>query len=229
MVNKKTEKANLENKKLLFAEIGLIAALSIVYFGFEFSSTDTKAAMLETDQMEIPDEIMIPATFETPPPPPPAIPKIELSDIIDIVDDDIEVDDDLFQQLEDDPDIGIEIMDYYEVIEEVVDEAPIPFLLVEQKPRFNGGDANDFSRWVNQRLRYPAICVENGVQGRVTLSFTVQKDGSVTNVKVIRGVDKALDDEAVRVVSSSPDWEPGRQRDRAVPVTYTFLVIFQLR
>lgn len=229
MVNKKTEKANLENKKLLFAEIGLIAALSIVYFGFEFSSTDTKAAMLETDQMEIPDEIMIPATFETPPPPPPAIPKIELSDIIDIVDDDIEVDDDLFQQLEDDPDIGIEIMDYYEVIEEVVDEAPIPFLLVEQKPRFNGGDANDFSRWVNQRLRYPAICVENGVQGRVTLSFTVQKDGSVTNVKVIRGVDKALDDEAVRVVSSSPDWEPGRQRDRAVPVTYTFPVIFQLR
>jgi protein TonB len=71
--------------------------------------------------------------------------------------------------------------------------------------------------------------VENGVQGRVTLSFTVQKDGSVSNVKVMRGVDKALDDEAVRVVSSSPKWEPGRQRDRAVPVTYTFPVIFQLR
>ena len=102
-------------------------------------------------------------------------------------------------------------------------------MMVEQKPKFNGGDANDFSRWVNQRLNYPAICVENGVQGRVTLSFTVQKDGSVSNVKVMRGVDKALDDEAVRVVSSSPKWEPGRQRDRAVPVTYTFPVIFQLR
>ena len=71
--------------------------------------------------------------------------------------------------------------------------------------------------------------MENGVQGRVTLSFTVQKDGTVSNVKVMRGVDKALDDEAVRVVSSSPKWEPGRQRDRAVPVTYTFPVIFQLR
>lgn len=229
MVNKKTEKANLENKKLLFVEIGLIAALSIVYFGFEFSSADTKTAVLEMEQMEIPDEIIIPATFETPPPPPPAVPKIELSDIIDIVDDDIEVDDNLFQKLDDDPDMGVEIKDYYEVIEEVVEEAPIPFQMVEQKPRFNGGDANDFSRWVNQRLKYPAICVENGVQGRVTLSFTVQKDGTVSNVIVMRGVDKALDDEAVRVVSSSPKWEPGRQRDRAVPVTYTFPVIFQLR
>jgi protein TonB len=67
------------------------------------------------------------------------------------------------------------------------------------------------------------------VQGRVTLQFTVEADGRVTNVRVLRGVDESLDKEAVRVVSSSPKWTPGRQRDRAVKVTYTFPVIFQLR
>ena len=82
---------------------------------------------------------------------------------------------------------------------------------------------------MNSNLVYPEIAKENGVQGRVTLQFTVNVDGSVTNVKVLRGVDSSLDKEAVRVVSNSPKWTPGKQRDRAVKVTYTFPVIFQLR
>ena len=90
-------------------------------------------------------------------------------------------------------------------------------------------DANEFSKWVNQRLNYPDVAKENGVQGRVMLQFTVGTDGSVSNVQVVRGVDPSLDREAVRVVSSSPKWKPGRQRDRAVKVTYTFPVYFQLR
>jgi protein TonB len=101
--------------------------------------------------------------------------------------------------------------------------------MVEQKPKFNGGDANEFSKWVNSRLQYPQICIENGRQGRVTLSFTIKADGSLSDVKVLRGVDPALDQEAVRVVKSSPKWTPGKQRDRAVAVSYTFPVIFQLR
>ena len=121
-------------------------------------------------------------------------------------------------------------MDYVaEVKEEVIEEEAIPFQLVEQKPSFNGGDANEFSKWVNQRLQYPEIAKENGVQGRVMLQFTVNADGTVSNVKVLRGVDPSLDKEAVRVVSSSPKWKPGKQRDRNVKVTYTFPVIFQLR
>ena len=80
-----------------------------------------------------------------------------------------------------------------------------------------------------KRLKYPEICVETGVQGRVILSFVVGADGAVSDVKVLRSIDSALDQEAIRVVSSSPKWEPGMQRDRAVPVTYTFPVIFQLR
>ena len=226
---KKSEKANLENKKLLFVEIGLVISLAITLFAFEWTSTETEVAVLEDTQEVVLEEEIIPITQEAPPPPP-AAPKIPvLSDQIDIVDDEIEVDDDLFMNLEDDSSLGVEIMDYVEVEEEVVEEEAIPFQLVEEKPSFQGGDANQFSKWVNQRLVYPEIAKENGVQGRVTLQFTVEKDGSVTKVKVLRGVDPSLDKEAVRVVSMSPKWKPGKQRDRAVPVTYTFPVIFQLR
>ena len=226
---KKSEKANLENKKLLFVEIGLVVSLAITLFAFEWTSTETETALLEDNTEVLIEEEIISTQMDTPPPPP-AAPKIPvLSDQIDIVDDEIEVDDDLFMNLEDDSSLGVEIMDYVEVEEEVVEEEAIPFQLVEEKPSFQGGDANQFSKWVNSRLVYPEIAKENGVQGRVTLQFTVEKDGTVTKVKVLRGVDPSLDKEAVRVVSMSPKWSPGKQRDRAVPVTYTFPVIFQLR
>ena len=227
---KKSEKASLENKKLLFIEIGLVVSLAITLFAFEWTSTETETALLEDTTEILIEEEIISTQMETPPPPPEA-PKIPvLSDQIDIVDDEIEIEDDMFMNLEDDASLGVEIMDYVEVVEEeVVEEEAIPFQLVEEKPSFQGGDANQFSKWVNSRLVYPEIAKENGVQGRVTLQFTVEKDGTVTKVKVLRGVDPSLDKEAVRVVSMSPKWKPGKQRDRAVPVTYTFPVIFQLR
>ena len=226
---KKSDKASLENKKLLFVEIGLVISLGITLFAFEWTSKETTVAVLEDTTEILIEEEIIPITQEAPPPPP-AAPKIPvLSDQIDIVDDEIEIEDDMFMNLEDDASLGVEIMDYVEVEEEEVEEEAIPFQLVEEKPSFQGGDANKFSKWVNQRLEYPEIAKENGVQGRVTLQFTVEKDGTVTKVRVLRGVDPSLDKEAVRVVSMSPKWTPGKQRDRAVPVTYTFPVIFQLR
>ena len=228
---KKSEKASLENKRLLFTEIGLILALLIVWGAFSYSSKEKKVAVFEDVTEEIAVEEEIPITQENTPPPPETPDVPVLSDQIDIVDDEITVDDSMFLNLEDDSSIGIEIMDYVEAVveEEEVEEEAIPFQLVEEKPKFQGGDANDFTRWVNSRLQYPEIAKENGVQGRVTLQFTVNADGSVANVKVLRGVDPSLDQEAVRVVSSSPKWTPGRQRDRAVKVTYTFPVVFQLR
>lgn len=227
---KKSPKANLENKRTLFLEIGLVITLLVVLGAFEYSTKEKKVAMLEDNTQVVEVEDMIPITQETPPPPP-AAPKMPvLSDQIDIVDDEIQVDEDMFLNLEDNMDMFVEIKDYVaETEEEVIEEEAIPFQLVEERPKFNGGDANEFSKWVNARLVYPEIAKENGVQGRVTLQFTVEKDGRVTNVKVLRGVDSSLDKEAVRVVSSSPKWTPGRQRDRAVKVTYTFPVIFQLR
>ena len=227
---KKTEKASMENKRFLFTEIGMVIALLIVWGAFRYTSREKKVATLEADQTVVEVEDMVPITEETPPPPE-AAPKIPiLSDQIDIVDDNIKVDDSMFQNIEDSNE-GFEIMDYIESApeEETIEEEAIPFQLVEEKPSFNGGDANEFSKWVNSRLVYPEIAKENGVQGRVTLQFTVNADGTVSNVKVLRGVDSSLDKEAVRVVSSSPKWKPGKQRDRAVKVTYTFPVIFQLR
>ena len=227
---KKTEKASMENKRFLFTEIGMVIALLIVWGAFSYTSREKKVATLEADQTVVEVEDMVPITEETPPPPE-AAPKIPiLSDQIDIVDDNIKVDDSMFQNIEDSNE-GFEIMDYLESApeEETIEEEAIPFQLVEEKPSFNGGDANEFSKWVNSRLVYPEIAKENGVQGRVTLQFTVNADGTVSNVKVLRGVDSSLDKEAVRVVSSSPKWKPGKQRDRAVKVTYTVPVIFQLR
>lgn len=227
MEKKKNERADLQNKRLLFTEIGCILALAVVYFGFEYTTAEVRTAALEDAGTVVEVEDMIPITFDTPPPPP-ALPQIVLSDILDIVDDDIEVDDEHIL-LPDDFDAPVLITDCFEIVEEEAEEETLPFILVEEKPKFNGKDANEFSRWVNQRLDYPQVCIENGVQGRVTLEFTIKADGSLTDIKVLRGVDPALDSEAVRVVQSSPKWTPGRQRDRAVAVTYTFPVIFRLR
>lgn len=100
---------------------------------------------------------------------------------------------------------------------------------LDVKPSFQGGDANHFSKWVSQRLVYPKKAIKYGSQGRVTLSFTIAKDGSLTDVKVIEGVDVFLNREAVRVVSSSPKWKPALKDGEPVAVTYTFPVIFQVR
>ena len=115
------------------------------------------------------------------------------------------------------------------VLQEPQTQESVPFSLVQVKPGFNGGDANEFSKWVNSKLKYPDAAKRAGTQGRVTLQFTVTKEGNVENVRVLRGCDPSLDEEAVRVVSSSPKWAPGMMRGEPVNVIYTFPVIFMLR
>ena len=226
---KKSQKASLENKRFLFVEIGFVLALLAVLGAFEWSSKEKADTSLLAENSEIIEEEMIPITQETPPPPPEMAKIPILSETIDIVDDDIKVNDNIVN-LEDDASLGVEIQDYVEEVkEEVVEEETIPFQLVEEKPKFQGGDANDFSKWVNQRLNYPDVAKENGVQGRVMLQFTVGTDGSVSGVKVLRGVDPSLDKEAVRVVSMSPKWTPGKQRGEAVRVSFNLPISFKLQ
>ncbi len=105
----------------------------------------------------------------------------------------------------------------------------VPFQFADTKPGFNGGDVNEFSKWVNERLAYPENCRKEGISGRVTLTFTVSETGKVIDVKVLRGAHEDLDKEALRVVSSAPDWTPGQHNGKPVAVTYTFPVIFQTR
>lgn len=109
------------------------------------------------------------------------------------------------------------------------EEEAIPFVLVKEKPKFRGGDADKFSKWVINNLVYPEIAKKNGIEGRVSLQFTIDTDGTVRDVVVLRGVNALLDREAVRIVSSSPKWTPGRIGDRPVKVTYTMPIIFYLK
>ena len=226
---KKNPQASLENKRLLFAEIGLIVALLVVYAGFETSTRAQATASLIDDTKPLEEDDILSIPLDTPPPAPevPLLPQ--LSDEIEIVDNNVTVDID-FQSLEDN-DIPIDIKDYMtkEVIEEEVEEETFFVFNVEEQPTFNGGDANEFTKWVNTHIQYPQIAQEMSIQGKVTLQFTIEKDGSLQNVKVLSTPDESLSKEAVRVVSSSPKWKPGKQRDRAVKVTYTFPVVFKLR
>ena len=227
---KKTPKADLENKKILFREIGLILALAVVLLAFEWKTYDKQISTLGDNTAAVIEEEMTPITNETPPPPAEA-PKIPtVSDVIEIVDDDMKIENELIINTEDDKNLGVQIKDYVKgPVEEVIEDEEIPFTIVEEKPSFQGGDENTFTKWVASKLVYPEIAKENGVQGRVILQFLVGTDGSVSDVKVVRGVDASLDKEAARVVASSPKWKPGRQRNKPVKVRYTFPVIFQLR
>lgn len=106
--------------------------------------------------------------------------------------------------------------------------AAIPFSAVENKPTFNDSDANEFSKWVSEQVKYPQDAIDANIQGKVVLQFTVNKEGQVEDVKVLHGVSETLDAEAVRVVSSSPKWEPGSMNGTPVNVKYTFPVLFRL-
>ena len=215
----------------MFVEFGLIVALVVVLGAFEYKTYDKDLSMLDTNNQMTIEEEQIPITMETPPPPP-EMPKAPvLSEVIEIVEDDITIEEDILINTEDDASLGIEIKEYVASAgeEEVVEEEAIPLAIVEEKPKFMNGDENTFTKWVFDRIVYPEVAKENGVQGRVVLSFIVDADGSVKNVVVLRGVDPSIDKEAVRVVSSSPKWTPGRQRDKAVKVKYNFPLNFQLR
>ena len=103
----------------------------------------------------------------------------------------------------------------------------LPYSQVEVKPTFQGGNAGEFAKWVNENLKYPQTAKDAEVQGRVVAQFVVGSDGKVGDVKVLRGVHPDLDAEVVRVISSSPDWTPGYVKGEPVKVTYTFPVVFK--
>jgi len=142
-----------------------------------------------------------------------------------------EVDDSMLEGLNDDTNSGVKINDNESALEDETEEDEAIPLDSErlEGPSFNGGDVNEFSIWVNSKLNYPEAAKLNGIQGKVILSFTVNAKGVVKNVTVLRSASPLLDAEAVRVVSSSPKWTPGKIDGKPVKVTYTFPVIFQLR
>lgn len=227
MEAKKTDKANLEKKKGLFLEIGLVIVLSLILIAFEWSSKpDLTNTLGQEEAMEVEEEI-IPITRqqEVKPPPPPPPPQV--IEVLNIVEDDVEIEDELqLDDMEADQDMEIEIIEFEEPEEEAEEEV---FFIVEEMPRFQGGDHNSFRNYIQSNLKYPAIAAENGISGTVFVQFAVNSKGEVVDATVVRGVDPALDKEALRVVKSSPKWTPGRQRGSAVKVQFTFPIRFVLQ
>lgn len=223
---KKSPKADLETKKTVFMQIGLVVVLALVFIAFEWSSSDVDAEkfnMMEDVQAE---EEIVPITRqeEIKPPPPPPPPKV--TDVLNIVDDDVELDEELdIEDTEIDEDTEVEFDISLE--EEETEDAPV-FFIVEEMPVFPGGDL-ELRKFIAQSVKYPVIAQENGIQGRVYVQFVVGTDGAVTQVKVARGVDPNLDKEAIRVVQSMPKWKPGKQRGKAVKVSYTVPINFVLQ
>nr|MDA3952916.1 energy transducer TonB [Bacteroidales bacterium] len=160
-----------------------------------------------------------------PPPPPP--PPPQTTDVINIVEDDVEIEDELIlEDTEADQDTEIDIVEFDD--EEEIDEDQI-FFVVEDMPTFQGQNSDAFRTYIQQNLQYPIIAQENGVSGRVFVQFDISTAGNITNIVVVRGVDPSLDREAIRVIKSSPKWTPGKQRGRPVKVRFTFPIAFQLQ
>lgn len=226
MEEKKSPKANLENKRLMFAQIGLIISLAIAWAAFEIKSYDKRdLSGIMIREIALDEEMTEITTQDQKPQPPVEVPQQTTQ--IEIVNDDVEVEDNL--------DINAdvtqeEIIEEYvkpEVIEEEVVEQEI-FTIVETMPSFPGGQEK-LMHYLATNIKYPQIARESNVQGRVYLSFVVEPDGSVSNVKVLRGIGAGCDEEAMRVVKAMPKWSPGKQRGKAVRVSYNLPVNFKLQ
>lgn len=225
---KKTPKADLENKRMLFLEIGLVIVLGGALLAFNWTSKGSKELTTMGVQEAAAEQEIIPITRqEEIKAPPPAPPQVKVSDVLNIVKNDVKVTDEPLFNSEDDQNKAVKITNYDDE-EKAVPEEQV-FFIVEDMPSFQGKGQDGFRTYISQNLKYPEIAQENGIQGKVFVSFVVEADGRVTNVKVVRGVDPALDKEAVRVVSSSPRWTPGKQRGKPVRVSFTFPIIFQLQ
>lgn len=222
---KKAPKVDLEGKKTIFFEIGLVLALGILLYAFEWKTETNKAQDLTGPQVEQVEEESTPVTVQnTPPPaPPPAAPK--LADLIDIVENDEDIDDELeITDAEDETEnTVVDVTKFEDFGEEDTGEAQI-FQVVETMPTFKG----NMNKWLKDNVNYPILAQENGVSGKVFVAFVVEKDGSITDVKVARSVDPSLDKEAVRVVKSMPKWNPGKQRNKPVRVAFTVPINFTL-
>jgi protein TonB len=226
---KKSSRASLENKKLTYVLLGFVFVLSLIYVGFEWTQSDLQIEVAENTEAVDFEEEMTEQTFqdETPPPPPPPAEVPDVIEELTIVDDETEVADVNFSS-EDDENMVQEVIQAPiapRIEEEEVEEI---FIIVEKQPEFPGGMAA-LMKYFSENVRYPTVATENNIQGRVVCQFTVWKDGSISDVKVVRGVDPALDREAVRLVSNMPKWKPGEQRGKAVSCKYPVPVVFKLQ
>ena len=225
---KKSPKANLEDKRLTFVFMGLIVALAILYTAFEWTQREITVHEAENEDFLVEEEIQIDQTFqeETPPPPPEPEEVPEVIEEIKIVDDNVKTEEVNFTTEDTKEEVKIQQIELPEEPEE--EEIEEVFMVVEEMPEFPGGMAK-LMKYFSDNVRYPVVAAENGIQGRVICQFTVWKDGTIRDIVVLKGVDKSLDKEAIRLIENMPNWKPGKQRGKAVSCKYTVPVSFRLQ
>lgn len=224
---KKSERADLERGKGTSLLIGFVIALGVMFVALEWTQREVEddSEIYAVKDVSLNEE-MIPITLpekKTVPPPPAAVTKAE---IIEIVEDDADIEEDIMASTEDNVE-WVDIDDYDVVTVEPEPEEEEIFMVVEDQPEFPGGTAA-LLEYLRKNIKYPAICRENNIQGRVLVTFIVNKDGAIVEPEVVKSVNPSLDKEALRVISQMPNWKPGSQRGKPVRVKYTVPVNFRL-
>jgi protein TonB len=223
---KKNPKVDLENYRSILLEIGLIVALVSTYLVFQIRSADKQENVLgDIGEVKVEEEIIpITRTKEVKPPPPPPPKVVEQLNIVEN-DADLEEEFEMDNSEADESTVVDQNTDIQ--VEEEADDEPINFYIVEEKPEFPGGEAALY-KYLAENTKYPEAAMENQIQGTVWVQFIIDKEGNVTNVKVVRSVDPYLDKEAIRVVKSMPKWKPAKQRGKPVRVIFQVPIKFVL-
>ena len=224
---KKSESANLENKKFTWILLGFVLVLAAHFVAFEWTQYEQEFSgdIIDSGDIILEEEI-VPITMpekKTVPPPPQAVSQAE---VLNIVEDDAEIEETTIVSNEDQAEF-VEITNDVPIVVEEPEEEDQIFQVVEEDATFPGGTA-ELMKYLQKNIKYPSICQEQGIQGRVIVQFVVEKDGSITDVQVIKAINPYLDKEAVRVVSTMPKWSPGKQRGKPVRVRFTLPVTFRL-
>ena len=213
---KKNPKVDLQNRKGIFLEIGLIFSLTMCIIAFSVGQSKKAIEIISVAGPEVEVELIDITKPEEPKTQAPVKQAVKLiTNVINVVKNDVEIEEEFdFQDLTEDE----IIVEAIEVEEDIVEEAA--FVKVEIMPSFMGGDLNTFRAWFSGEFKIPAIAAENGIQGRVVMKFVIEKDGSIGGIEFLQSPDKVYEDEARRVLMKSPRWTPGRQRDQVVRVFY---------
>ncbi|OUN77524.1 energy transducer TonB [Alistipes sp. An54] len=224
---KKSPKADLNNKRGLLLEIGLVVSLLLVIGAFSYTPEEKRIEKVDLQAPIVEEQIVeITRQDQKPPEAPRKVEVKVIADLLQVVTNDTKITTEVdFTEFDED----VDVVQTVGVVEEEVVEEDQPFLIAETMPSFQGGDLNTFRAWVQQNVKFPQIALENGIQGRVVLSFVIEKDGRLTNIQVLQTPDRSLSEEAVRVLSKSPKWTPGKQRNQVVRVKYTLPVDFRVQ
>lgn len=225
---KKAPVADLEGKKTTGLLVGYIFILAIMFVAFEWTRRDKieTGEIIEAPMLTFEEEI-IPITMQEKPVAPVPVEARQITESIEIVEDDAEIEETMIMSDEDMGEV-VEIQNIENVVVEEPEKEEEIFQVVENMPEFPGGMA-ELMKYLQKNIKYPTISQENGVQGRVIVQFVVNRDGSIVDPVVLRSVDPYLDKEALRVVSTMPKWKPGEQRGKPVRVKFTLPVQFRLQ